>query len=129
MITNKQKEQSRQTRQKQAILGYLSSVKTHPTAETVYKSVKRKIPNISLATVYRILDFLRAAGQIQELGTDIKHFDGFMHEHDHFICEKCGRILDVVSSKKFKPKSWIPGVGRIKNCRIYYFGHCVKCRR
>jgi len=119
----------RQTRQKQVILAYLGSVRTHPTAEQVYRAVKKKLPKISLATVYRNLELLKNKGQILELGTDIKHFDGFTHQHDHFVCESCGKIYDVSSQSKYRNKQYINGVGKVRSCKVYYFGLCQKCEK
>ena len=53
MITNKKNE--RITKQREVIEAYLKSVTTHPSAEEVYSAVKKKLPSISLGTVYRNL--------------------------------------------------------------------------
>ena len=91
----------RQTKQKAAILGYLRSVKTHPTAEIVYSAVKKEMPNISLGTVYRNLEEFsknEIIGKLEVAGR--KRFDGDISVHGHFICEKCGRIDDLFFKKR-----------------------------
>ncbi len=71
--------------------------KDHPTADVVYENVRKIYPNISLGTVYRNLSLLSELGEIQKLsnfgGAD--HFDGCVTPHCHFMCKKCGQVLDL----------------------------------
>src|SRR5207245_4103439 len=55
------------TRQREAVYDYLRSVESHPSAEEVYQSVRKAIPNISLATIYKALDALVGAGVAMKL--------------------------------------------------------------
>ena len=55
------------SRQREAIKDYLSSVTTHPTADTVYMHIKEEFPNISLGTVYRNLNLLADIGEAIKL--------------------------------------------------------------
>ncbi len=113
----------RNTKQRTIILDYLKSVKTHPTAEIVFNDIKKKLPNISLATVYRILNNLSGEGNALKLEYDVAHFDGDTSEHAHFICSKCNKIYDVFDIKiNVKNK-----VGEIKNKKLYLYGICKKC--
>lgn len=120
----------RNTAQKSFILNYLMSVKTHPTAETVYNEVKRKLPNISQGTVYRVLNNFKNKGEVQIIETkDIVHFDADISDHAHFICEECGNVYDVINEcsgcnilKNRKIK-----VGKINNYQIKFYGKCKKC--
>ncbi|MCX6721737.1 MAG: transcriptional repressor [Candidatus Staskawiczbacteria bacterium] len=64
MKTSTQEKKERMTAQKSFIFGFLKSVKTHPTAETVYEEVKKKLPTISQGTVYRVLNNFKDKGQI-----------------------------------------------------------------
>ena len=85
------------SRQRECILKNLQSRRDHPTADMVYESVQVEEPNISLGTVYRNLSFLTENGQILKISTGIgpDHFDGFTEAHNHFVCRKCGRVLDL----------------------------------
>ena len=115
------------TNQKKIILNYLKSVKTHPSAEIIYLAVKKKLPQISLGTVYRVLKNLKERGRIQEIPDIVSHYDGDISPHAHFICENCRRIYDVfdkcpiLKAQKLK-------VGKIKNYQIYFYGYCKKCK-
>ncbi len=125
MITNKKE---RLTNQKRVILEYLKSVKTHPSAKEVYFEVKKKLPQISLGTVYRVLNQLKEKGEVREILTEVSHFDGDTSFHSHFICEKCKKIFDVfeeipeLKNKKLK-------VGKIKDYQIIFYGFCKKCKK
>ena len=57
----------KRSRQRDAILAFLKTRKDHPTADTVYMSVREEFPNISLGTVYRNLTLLTDLGMIQKL--------------------------------------------------------------
>ena len=83
----------RQTIQRIKILEYLEGVKTHPTAETIYREVKKELPTITLATVYRNLNLLADEGKIVKLEINNEyHFDADRSNHQHGVCKKCGKI-------------------------------------
>jgi Fe2+ or Zn2+ uptake regulation protein len=124
-------KKERTTAQKIFILNYLKSVKSHPSAEIVYKEVKKKLPNISQGTVYRVLNNFKEKGEIQAIDTkETVHFDADISPHAHFICESCGEVYDVMDeccecgvlkSKKTK-------VGKINNFKINFYGTCNNCK-
>jgi Fe2+ or Zn2+ uptake regulation protein len=60
------------TSQRAAVYAYLEEVDDHPTAEQVYRAVRRRVPKISLATVYKALEALVVA----RLATKLNHGDG-----------------------------------------------------
>ena len=129
MITKKRTE--RFTNQKKAVLDYLKSVKTHPTAEVVYFEVRKKLPQISLGTVYRILKNLSEKKQIITIPAEISHFDADISPHAHYICRKCNNVFDIFNACKdcriLKEKKL--KVGKIENYQIYFYGICRKCSK
>jgi len=87
----------RETSQRRVILEELAKLKTHPTANEIYELVRKRLPRISLGTVYRNLELLSETGLIQKLemaGTQ-KRFDGITNNHYHIRCVKCGRVDDL----------------------------------
>jgi len=123
-------KKERMTAQKSFIFGYLKSVKTHPTAETVYEEVKKKLPNISQGTVYRVLNNFKDRGEIICIDTkDNVHFDADVSDHAHFICEECGEVFDVMDecSKCGILKNRKTKVGKINSYKINFYGKCKKC--
>jgi Fur family transcriptional regulator, peroxide stress response regulator len=87
----------RYTRQREAVFSYLRSVDCHPTADQVYSAVRARIPNISLATVYKALEALVEA----ELATKLPdasgpaRFDCRCDAHYHLRCLKTGQLRDL----------------------------------
>ena len=121
----------RMTKQKRVILEVLKNTKSHPTADWVYDKVKKKIPNISLGTVYRNLNILKGQGEIIELsyGKGFSRFDGNASRHYHFTCEHCGRILDVDPPADMdieKELSMQIGV-KVNSHRLELYGSCPDC--
>ena len=87
----------RRTPQLMAISEVLAETKDHPSAEEVLRRVRRRLPRVSLGTVYRNLEKLRGLGKVQVLRLDsgVAHYDATVDEHDHFVCDSCGRIMDL----------------------------------
>jgi Fe2+ or Zn2+ uptake regulation protein len=87
----------RMTPQRRVILEELRKVNTHPSADEIYEIVRKRLPRISLGTVYRNLEILSDSGDIQKLetGCSLKRFDGNLSEHCHIRCVRCDRIADA----------------------------------
>ena len=87
----------RVTRQRTAIYRELMGRYDHPDVEMLYTAVKPHIANLSLFTVYRTVNALEAAGMVRRVATWKGHarYDGNVETHAHFLCETCGRIVDV----------------------------------
>lgn len=122
---------TRMTVQKLKILEYLKSVKTHPTAEQVYNIVKKEIPTLTLATVYRNLNQLADSHQILRIKFNNEyHFDADMCFHQHCVCDKCGSISDAFL-KKITKNSLVDldadGFAP-KSIMITFHGLCKECK-
>ena len=118
----------RLTNQKALILDYLKSVTCHPTAEQVYEQVQKKLPRLSLGTVYRNLNLLRDKGQIQEIQVASSHYDADLSPHAHYICEGCHTIYDLFNCC-YHLKNRNTKVGKINKYQIYLYGKCNKCSK
>ena len=94
-----QSQELRMTRQRRVILDEFRTAGLHHTADEVYLSVRRTLPNISLGTVYRNLDVLSQAGLIRtlNLGAGQRLYDGGLHPHYHVRCRQCGKVSDVAA--------------------------------
>ena len=93
----KKKSNLRMTRQRKVILEELRKVNTQPSADELYEIVRKRLPRISLGTVYRNLEILSESGNIQKIepGCSLKRFDGNPCEHYHIRCVSCGRVVDA----------------------------------
>jgi Fe2+ or Zn2+ uptake regulation protein len=85
------------TPQRIAVAQYVLNTGAHPSAEEVWKIVRRACPTISRATVYNTLNLLAEKGlikpQVLREGTVV--FDSHMRSHHHFIDEDSGKVYDV----------------------------------
>jgi len=122
----------RLTRPRRIILDVVRATDAHPTAAFVYRRVRRRLPRVSLATVYRNLRMLATEGFLAERA-DVagKRFDGNTGPHDHFTCLACGRIYDVPARAEGATRRRLPArTGfEVLDQRTEYYGRCGACRR
>lgn len=110
----------------------VSHARTHPTAEEVLLLARKKLPAISLATVYRNLHLLAEEGKIREVQFqgDAQRYDGMTEAHEHFYCMACRRAQDLPARM---PKTIVKAVeratlGEISDYSLNYYGLCGECR-
>lgn len=120
----------RNTSQRIKILTCLRSVKTHPTAEMVYSLVRKELPSVSLATIYRNLHLLADSGEILRLEVNGEYrFDGDVGFHQHCVCKECGKIIDLFQKElsthalnEINTSNFIAN-----NVNIVFLGSCISC--
>jgi Fe2+ or Zn2+ uptake regulation protein len=121
---------ARNTRQLALVWQAVKDDKSHPTADQVYERVRRKLPNISLGTVYRNLQKLVALKKLQVLILGrAQHFDPLVQRHQHFICEVCDRVYDVIvdSQREIRPAK-LPEEGfTVTSHQLAFYGTCKGC--
>jgi Fe2+ or Zn2+ uptake regulation protein len=107
------------TKQREVVLQVIRDADEHLTASEVFAAAKDLLPSISFATVYHSLRFLKEAGHIAEIqfGNGASRFDRMTSRHDHAICTRCGKLVDIemdlpadllknaAKFSKFKPES------------------------
>ncbi|HEX8287050.1 MAG TPA: transcriptional repressor [Pyrinomonadaceae bacterium] len=107
------------TRQREVILQVIRDERGHLTANEVFDKAKQLLPTISFATVYNSLRYLKESGHIGEIsfGNGASRFDAMTARHDHALCTKCGKLVDMelelpeelvrlaAQFSKFKPES------------------------
>jgi len=121
----------RVTDQRRLILEAVRETDLHPTAEWVYRKVRRRLPRISLGTVYRNLKVLVEQGLIQELDSrGFGRYDGNLARHHHFTCQVCGQISDLAGpvdrglDRRMTSRTGL----EIWHHRIEFYGRCASCR-
>ena len=104
-------QQLKYSRQRESIKNFLMTRKDHPTADVVYTNVRKEYPNISL-------------------GDGPDRFDGNPLPHYHFICKKCGSVIDLEMDD-------IDQIDKIANANFggvveghvaYFYGRCEDCK-
>jgi Fur family transcriptional regulator, peroxide stress response regulator len=128
----KLEKRARNTKQLEVIWEAIKDDTSHPTADQVYARVRERFPNVSLGTVYRNLQKLVADEKLQVLMLGrSQHFDPLVTRHQHFICEKCGRVFDVLvdTRDEIKPAK-LPHAGfKVTSHQIAFYGACKNCSR
>ncbi len=133
MILNKVMK-SRQTEQKKAILDLMVGEGKHFTAEQARRVLLQKGYSISLATVYRRLNQLVEDGFIRRLvGEKVNVFDGNPLPHDHFVCLRCGKLIDFgCLAYDFCPdrrlEKQVPKLKIISHTTLFE-GYCEECQK
>ncbi len=121
------------TAQRKIILEEIENTRAHPAAHEVYEMVRRRLPRISLGTVYRNLEVLSEYGLIRrmDLGDGQYHYDGNTEEHYHVRCTECGRITDLFMDPVCDLEGTIARQTgyEIAGYRLDFFGLCPVCRR
>lgn len=123
----------RNTRQRAAVLAALHQMDAHPTADQIFREVRKKLPHISLGTVYRTLDLLEQEGMIRVLdfGPRRRRYDIATDHHAHVVCVACGRIVDAPAPA---PTAQVQSISvatgfRITGHRTEWYGYCPDCIR
>lgn len=123
----------RMTKQRQIILEELRAVKTHPTADDMYQMLRKRMPKISLGTVYRNLEILSESGIIQKLdvGGTQKRFDGDISIHSHVRCVECGCVGDIDVKPKYNLEEEAQKMTDfdIYRHRLEFTGMCPSCKQ
>lgn len=118
----------RRTRPREVILEELRQLKTHPRGDELYDIVRRRLPRISLGTVYRNLELFSRQGQVLELACgDFNRYDGNTQPHSHFFCQSCQRLWDVEVEAAPLPSP--KGEFSVQGQYITFYGLCSKCRQ
>lgn len=116
----------KQTKQKDAILKKVKDLRIHPTADEIYKALKDDGEKIGLATVYRNLNRFSEVGAIKkvEMFDQSDRFDFRLDDHQHLLCEKCGKVLDidVNINLNFENENV-----KINNYKVIFYGICGGC--
>lgn len=121
------------TPQRRLILDVFLKCRGHPASEELYDKVKKKDASVGQATVYRTLKLLADSGLAEEVhfGDGVVRYEHILDQghHDHLICERCGKKLEVVDEtiedlqEKLAEKHGFVLTGHA----MYLYGICPEC--
>jgi Fur family transcriptional regulator, peroxide stress response regulator len=120
------------TRQRLEVFRAVAATDAHPDADQVFRTVRPKLPTISLDTVYRTLWTLIDLGLLANLGPDQRRvrFDANLDPHHHFVCATCGVAVDFrhpAFDRLPVPKA-VTGLGSIQRVQVEFRGVCARCQ-
>jgi Fur family peroxide stress response transcriptional regulator len=115
------------TAQREHVYAVLLQHRDHPTAEQVFIRAKRKMPDISMATVYNCLDALVKCRLVRQVTLErgAARFCSNMREHCHFYCDSCDRVFDV--DLPGEVRIGLPAGFAAERFDIAIHGRCAKC--
>ena len=122
----------RHSKKRDAILNAIRGTSCHPSAVWVYQQLKPRHPNLSLGTVYRNLAFFQERGLIRSVGVvrGQERFDAIVSPHSHFICNRCGCVLDLPD---VRPEAGLEQAVSAQygftaeGCELTFHGLCPSC--
>jgi Fur family transcriptional regulator, peroxide stress response regulator len=121
----------RMTYQRQEIYRELVVSHDHPSAETLHMRLVKKMPMLSLDTVYRALATFTRDGLIQKVETveSQARFDAKKERHHHAICSRCHEIIDFhcPSVEEVRLPEMLASWGKIDSRNLVIYGICGKC--
>ena len=130
-IFSERNDKLRMTQQRRVILEELRKDNIHPTADQLYEMVRKRLPRISLGTVYRNLEILTSLGEIQtlEVSGSQKRYDGIPNKHYHIRCVYCDRVDDapIAPLNRLEDELYGSTVYTIMGHRLEFLGLCATC--
>lgn len=119
------------TRQRAVILEELRNSDAHPSADELYQMVRKKLPRISLGTVYRNLEILSELGKIQklELSGALKRYDWDPRRHYHIRCVQCNFVANapLAPLNQLEDELYKTTVFEIIGHNLEFTGLCPSC--
>jgi Fe2+ or Zn2+ uptake regulation protein len=120
----------RYTKQRDHIFQVVAESHDHPTAEDIFQRAKRRIPEISFATVYNSLSALVQCGLVRQVTIEKSpaRFCPNMREHCHFVCESCGDVTDMPLPDGAPLPLDLPKGFKLSNFDLSLRGTCPACQ-
>lgn len=121
----------RLTPQRREIYEVLLSERDHPTATEVFLRAKRRLPALSLATVYNSLEALVKSGLVKQVNVEREatRYCPNLDEHNHFVCESCGKVFDIPTGSKSRRAliAEVPEGFVVRRAETTLYGLCPNC--
>ena len=119
------------THQRLAVYEELSGRHDHPSAESLYESLRKEYPSLSLATVYKTLQTLHEMGMVARVDSPAAQarYDAIVETHHHAVCTACGTIEDLFDSRLDALPAPKTAGFRFTGHSVHFHGLCAKCAK
>ena len=125
------------TRQRLAIFEALAASRDHPNAEDIHRAVRKRLPHLSLATVYKNLESLREIGAVSDVNALHEHGryeaalpgTGAGKPHHHLVCVACHKVVDLHDSTLDSFRVSDPLGFEVRALKVQVEGICPDCAR
>jgi Fe2+ or Zn2+ uptake regulation protein len=122
----------RSSNQRSLVHQIVESAHDHPTAQAVFERARKRIPSISLGTVYRNLQLLVKQGLLTERKVDNQpaRYEANRCRHYHICCSRCGALEDLsVPYQEVLDRRVQETVGyKLQGHRMEFYGICPQCQ-
>lgn len=125
------KEQSRRTKQREALQAVLEGAERPLSIGELLDAASRRVDGLGVATVYRAIRALLDAGRIEAVdipGEPTRYERSDKGHHHHFQCEKCERVFDVAGCLE-NLRKLVPPRFRVSDHSVTFYGLCAGCAR
>ncbi len=125
------KEQSRRTKQREALQAVLEGAERPLSIGELLDAASRRVDGLGVATVYRAIRSLLDAGWIDAVdipGEPTRYERSDKGHHHHFQCEKCERVFDVAGCLE-NLRKLVPPRFRVSDHAVTFYGLCASCAR
>jgi Fur family peroxide stress response transcriptional regulator len=123
----------RLTPQRREVYNVLLEDRDHPTATEVFLRAKKRVPSISLATVYNCLETLVECGLAKQVNVEREatRYCPNLSEHGHFVCDSCGIVSDIPVAKGGSLTQFlkVPTGFSVNHSEITLRGTCPACKK
>jgi Fur family peroxide stress response transcriptional regulator len=121
------------THQRLEVFREVAASLDHPAADAIFEKVRRRLPTVSLDTVYRTLWLLEDLGLVRTLGPrqDSVRFDANLEPHHHYVCVRCGlaRDFESVELDTLRVPEAVEKLGRVSGTHVEVRGVCRRCSK
>ena len=119
------------THQRLAVYEELAVRHDHPSAESLYESLKKAYPSLSLATVYKTLQTLHEMGMVARVDSPAAQarYDAIVDTHHHAVCSACGRIEDLFDARLDKIAPPKTSAFKFSGHSVHFHGLCAACAK
>jgi Fur family peroxide stress response transcriptional regulator len=119
------------THQRLEVFREVAASLDHPDADAIFREVRRRVPTVSLDTVYRTLWLLDDRGLIRTLGPrrESVRFDANLEHHHHYVCVQCGlaRDFESVALDALRVPDAVKRLGSVSGTHVEVRGTCERC--
>ena len=119
------------TQQRRVLYDVMRGMDGHPSPEEVYAAVRKVIPAISLATVYKNIHLFVESGVLRQVSMHhgSQRVEMNEREHHHLVCSRCKAIQDFDAADiPMPPQGKLPGGFLVERCSMDLIGLCGKCQ-
>lgn len=119
------------THQRLAVYEELTGRHDHPSAESLYESLRKAYPSLSLATVYKTLQTLHEMGIVARVDspTAQARYDAIVDVHHHAVCTACGKIEDLFDERLDRIPSPKAAGFVVRGHSVHFHGLCAACAK